>query len=449
VLFIIENEEKLEKFISEFHRSDCILIPMLCDHRDHPVSNYLLLLYIYILNNKNTYLFPINTNDCLNLSIETLQKILITVNNNSSIKYVFDKKQLYSIFDLDDKFVDLKLMEYVSTGQLEINYDELIPVYQFFYRTKSKFKNINRLIPVVKHIELLDMMVDKAMFIINKYKGITFELPFKSMNNIMVPVLAEIEKSRLYVNDEFSNKAIISNNYLYSNYNMFTRTSRPSCTYKGYNLVSIPKESNDRKSIESRFEDEGTLLLFDYDAYHLYLTAEIIGEKFLENPHLVLGRIYFGKNELTEEEYEESKSITWKLLYSGIPKEFLFIPMFKKINDFVNELWTAYKTDGFIYTKHFKRKLKLQSDGYGTPQKLYNYYIQALETENNCLILNELLSYYKNIDAKSKIVLYIYDSILLDMFLGDGINLINETRRILRYPTKIYFGKNYKEMYKI
>ena len=73
------------------------------------------------------------------------------------------------------------------------------------------------------------------------------------------------------------------------------------------------------------------------------------------------------------------------------------------------------------------------------PNKLFNYMIQLMETENNIKILNELLPKIKNYN--SKIILYNYDSFLFDFDVkNDKIDYLKEVKVILeqdgKYPTK-------------
>ena len=79
-----------------------------------------------------------------------------------------------------------------------------------------------------------------------------------------------------------------------------------------------------------------------------------------------------------------------------------------------------------------------------TPQKLFNYYIQSLETESNILILAEI---YKVMQKyRSKLVLYTYDSFLFDFDLADGEIFIKDVIDSIKFPVKVKHGYNYKDM---
>jgi hypothetical protein len=66
------------------------------------------------------------------------------------------------------------------------------------------------------------------------------------------------------------------------------------------------------------------------------------------------------------------------------------------------------------------------------------------------LVLNELLNFLA--DKKSKLVLYNYDSFLLDFSKKDGKNLLKQIKVIIEqdgYPTSCNYGSNYQDMNKL
>ena len=80
--------------------------------------------------------------------------------------------------------------------------------------------------------------------------------------------------------------------------------------------------------------------------------------------------------------------------------------------------------------------------------KLFNYFLQAFETEMNFEILSDALKRLTN--TKSKLVLYTYDSYLLDFCLDDGKQLINEFKNLIEcngaFPSTIAYGLNYNDL---
>jgi len=82
------------------------------------------------------------------------------------------------------------------------------------------------------------------------------------------------------------------------------------------------------------------------------------------------------------------------------------------------------------------------------PNKLFNYILQATETERNIQVISNVIEYLQ--DFKSMLVLYTYDSLLFDFDLDDGGNTVDELIDIIsesgRFPVKIKAGSNYDSM---
>ena len=86
------------------------------------------------------------------------------------------------------------------------------------------------------------------------------------------------------------------------------------------------------------------------------------------------------------------------------------------------------------------------------PNKLFNYMIQLMETEQNIRTLDVLLHDMK--DFKSKMVLYNYDAFLFDFdYKEDGLKYLKEVKKILewdgKFPTRVFMGDNYHDMKEI
>jgi hypothetical protein len=156
--------------------------------------------------------------------------------------------------------------------------------------------------------------------------------------------------------------------------------------------------------------------------------------------HEYLGKLYFSKNELTSEEYQESKKITFKQMYNSIENECKHIPLFKHIAEFVEAMWEEYKRVGFTILPNGRKIIQENAN----PQKLFNYYIQCLETVNNVKKLDKLKKYLQ--DKQSKVLLVVYDSILIDYSAGDGKGTLADIKNILeaeRFRVKAKKGHNY------
>ncbi len=187
------------------------------------------------------------------------------------------------------------------------------------------------------------------------------------------------------------------------------------------------------------------MLEFDFDAYHLRLISRLIDYELPSGSvHEYLGKYYFGKDTLTPEEYQEAKKINFKILYGGIPKEFKNIEFFRLIGEFIEKLWHEWKSKSYVTTYLYKRRMTKERLGEMNPQKLFNYYIQAYETEHNITVIKR----FKKVldDKKTKVVLCTYDSFLFDFDISDGLETLHQIQSAMDIPSKVSVGANYGTM---
>ena len=153
------------------------------------------------------------------------------------------------------------------------------------------------------------------------------------------------------------------------------------------------------------------------------------------------------KTEEKTEQREQSKNITFRLLYGGIDREFLTIPFFRQVNEFVNDIWQQWKTKKYIRTAIDKRVISQEQFPEMNRFKLFNYYLQSLETEFSVRKLAQVLS--KLQDTKTQLILYTYDSLLFDVDMSEAKQLIPELREVLQqgnFPVKCKVGDIYSKL---
>jgi hypothetical protein len=127
-------------------------------------------------------------------------------------------------------------------------------------------------------------------------------------------------------------------------------------------------------------------------------------------------------------------------LYNGVEDRYKGIELFKQIADFIKKMYVDYQEKGYI-TLPNGRLLK-QNDF--SPQKLFNYYVQCLETVNNVKKLTRLKELFK--DRKSSVVLVVYDSILIDYSKEEEKGFLAQIKNVLEedgYRVKAQKGLNY------
>jgi|TARA_R110001592_G_scaffold10155_3_gene53023 hypothetical protein len=322
----------------------------------------------------------------------------------------------------------IKLRSYLQTGK-SVDTDSITTQAHKFIQNKYwNRKDIFDIIPETKHKERLCMLTEK----LSEYElssGLTYD-----KYSELVKVFNTIESKGLYT----------KSGYEFTKYNIYTLTGRPSNSNNGINYAAMNKDDGTRSRFVSRF-DKGLLIELDFDAYHLRLIAELTNYKFgKDSIHKELGRQYFEKENLTEEDYQMSKSMSFRLLYGGIPKNFKKIPFFEGLKDYIFSLWDSYKINGYIETPIYKRRLYKECFEKINPQKLFNYQIQAFETEANVEMMKDLLEKLNNYN--SELVLYTYDSFLIDFDPKDGNDLIKSIKNSLKYPTSVVYGNNYNDL---
>ena len=168
--------------------------------------------------------------------------------------------------------------------------------------------------------------------------------------------------------------------YEYTHYNPLTTTSRPSNTFKGTNYAALKKDDGVRSRFISRFEN-GKLYQLDFDGYHIRLIAKLIGVDIPldKKAHEWLANQY-GKD------LSEAKAITFRQLYGGVEDEYYHIPFFKKTSDYINSLWLDFLRNREVLTPILQRKIKFDENL--NKNILFNYNLQALETESNILFID-------------------------------------------------------------
>ena len=227
----------------------------------------------------------------------------------------------------------------------------------------------------------------------------------------------------------------------YTQYNMFTTTSRPSNTFGGINYAALPKDGDVRKRFISRFEG-GKLYQLDFDGYHIRLIAKLIG---VDIPLDIKAHKWLADQYGAD--LKDAKAITFRQLYGGVQDDYKHIPFFSKTSEYIESLWNEFLRNRLTFTPIMSRKIEIIDSL--NKNKLFNYILQAVETERNILILDKLSNMRQ--DRKSLPILYTYDSILFDVDPSDGDEYILEIKKVMEsdgFPTDVEIGDNYKDMVK-
>ena len=130
---------------------------------------------------------------------------------------------------------------------------------------------------------------------------------------------------------------------------------------------------------------------------------------------------YFAKQ--YDVSYEESKGLSFKFLYGGIPKEIAEnIPFFGEVDKYIKSKWSEYKKNFSVLSDIYNKRIHSDNLSDMNPNKLFNYVLQASETEYNLSILNDINDLL--CEYNTNIILYTYDSVLFDYDIKDGKELL-------------------------
>ena len=434
---ILDHAYEIDAVFDYIKDKKTLLVPILCSPTLHASINSVCAIYIYTQDDIER-IIPIQHTEQLTGFTEHLQRFLQLENI-----FVHDKKAWLQIGG-NANVLDIKTLWWYTYGEAYNESHYPTSAHTFYWRRHPSLLKINNIVPLQQHLAMCQKIRHYAWPMCMNAK---LDDSYLKFNSTYPEVYSQIESNGLCVTDEFRMPDIMTDNFVYSQYNYHTSTGRPSNAFRGFNYAAMNKEDGTRSAFVSRFE-RGALFEMDFDAYHVRLIAKLIGYELpADSIHTYFGKFYFDTKDLDADQYEQSKQITFRLLYGGIDKEFLEIPFFRKVNDFVYELWNKCKQRSYVETPILKRKIYKDSITNITANKLFNYYLQALETEVSTPKLQQVLEYLNGYE--SKLILYTYDSILLDVDYSEAKQILPEIINIMqrgKFPVKCKVGDIYSKM---
>jgi len=438
MFYILETKEQLRKLLK--HRRGgayAELIPG--NYFFHPNLNSTLAVYIRPLEMDEGYILPISHPDGLGLERDLVKKVLFEFDH----VYVWDKKEWLYHFVLPN-LMDLQLITALEKYE-RIELPGLPKTVTSYYGKYSGRPDINKMIPLTKLYERCENNFESIKGLLS----LPIDESFNFYNNTATNVFYLIEQSGLRVtyqsfvnlfkptNPDYN----VSENIAYTYYNLYNTTSRPTNAFNSVNFAAIPHKDEYRQSILPKNDK---FVEFDFDGYHLRLLCNEIGYELTEeSAHKQMARMYFGKDEITDEEYKQAKQMNFQAIYGNIPDQYKDLEIFQKVQEYIDYKWSEFKGIGYVRCPISKRKYTEDLKDMN-PAKLMNYIMQNLETSNNILILKDVLKYLRG--KKTKIALYTYDAILFDYDEEDGDSLLTELESIMsrdgKFPVHYKFSNN-------
>ncbi len=416
MFWLVESKEQLNRFKNSSYKEAFIeVIPY--NNRVHPIKNEVCAVYIRPLQSTKGFIIPISHSEASSVHIDDVKHIISQYNSI----YVRDKKEFLHYFILKTLYdITLNSPPYIQ---------EYTQTHSYFYSKMGEKKDLNRIIPIVKHYEYCEKLFNDLKPRIDE--------PINNFYNEKTSVVFNaIERSGIRIDrEEFQSRFHdIDGEYAYTQFNFKTLTGRPSNRFKGVNYAAINKDNGDRKSFIPRND---TLLELDISAYHPTLLSHLLGYEFGSNDiHMAFAKMY-------GVEYAKAKELTFKQMYGGVFDQYKDLEFFKKMQVYTDDLWARFQNEGSIecpVSKHVFKKEELHDM---KPQKLLNYVLQNLETATNVRILWEIFKILKG--RNTKLVLYTYDSFLFD-FDDSEREIIREILNVFKI-NKLQIKHSYGETY--
>lgn len=426
-MILIEHDSQLDSLKDKQFK---LVVPVWSTPRGHewgfPVSFY------YLRDEQDEYVVNLRHIDAA------------TVSEFDITKYVGEDTYVLGSRYLDTKGLDYEWAYFESFGAPFTFFDFVSSVYRTY---RTEYTELNDCVPLIKWVERFrELPMPPA------------PKPWYRQYTNAIHILGQIEKSGVRVDEtrvigEWNvRKEYIHGGCLYTKYNPYTVTGRPSNRHLRVNWSALNKSDGSREIVRTRF-DGGSLIQFDFESFHIRLIGKLVEYQFPEgktaHEHLA---DWYACTVVADAPYgnvdrETAKGITFKYLYGGLDEAGYKIPFFKKVDEYIKSLYRNFVMTGNIKTPLFGREINFKRIEDPTEQKVFNYFLQALETEVNYHKMEQLMHWFDGL--QSKIVLYTYDAFLIDAHPSEREGVLREVRRVLEqggFPTKISEGTDYANL---
>ena len=403
--WLVENEEQLNVLINSGYKKAFIeVIPY--NDTIHPVLNHVSLVYIRPIEASKGFMVCITHSESLN-ALNTRVNELI---DKFEVLYCRDKKETLHYFP------NKTLYDITPPPHTYIR--PSTPTHDLYYSKHKDNHELNLIIPIVKHYELCEIIFGDLKANINRKKT-KYDDFFNSRVSV---VFNAIERNGIRIhNDTFSEYFHeVDGEYVYTQFNLKTTTTRPSNKFKNVNYAALNKENGCRKSFIPR---NNRFVEIDISAYHPSLASRLINYDFADiDIHAHFATLY-------NVDYKKSKELTFKQLYGGVFENYRHLEFFQGIEKYVGEMWRKFESDGFVECKISGYRYEKENLQNMNPQKLFNYLLQNLETSMNVRILWDMCGILRK--CKTKLVLYTYDSFLFDLDNSEE-GILEEIREVFK-----------------
>ena len=412
--WLIEDIEHIETICRIRHQVAYVdIIPS--SHNLHPVENSICAIYLRFENDNKGYIISINHSETINFDLEVVERVLNSIEKIN----VRDRKEFLHYFPIKHC--------YQHSPSPHTYIPQLTQAHTQLYSRYPSIQNLNTIVPIVKHYEICEQ------------NYVNFKGDINPFYNKAALVFNQLERAGIKVDrtlfEQYFDKEV--NEFIYTQYNLNTLTTRPSNAFGGINFSALDKNNGERECFIPRND---IFIEMDISAYHPTLLGNLLHYTFDSSDiHGSFAKMY-------GVDYAKAKEITFQQLYGGVWKEYKELEFFRKVIEYTDSLWDEFQHNGFIKCpisdhKFFKSELKNMN-----PQKLLNYVLQNLETANNVCILYEIFKILRG--KNTKLVLYVYDSFLFDVDDNEK-ELLEQIAKVINDKNlqfKVKTGTNYNNI---
>src|SRR6056300_985779 len=386
MFWLIENKEQFEVLKNSGFKEAFVEV-ITNNPYQHPTQNSIIGFYVRPIQGHKGYLLPISHPECENLFED---EVYLYLKGLETI-YVRDKKEFlhYTIFK---QLVDIPLGSppYILPQTT---------AHTTLYRRFPDLLTVNQLVPITKHYEVCEQVYDDLEHRVN-----TTVNPF--YNDKVTLVFNAIERNGIKIDKNEFEKHFhpVENDVVYTSYNYKTLTTRPSNKFGGVNYAALSHKDGSRKSF---IPHNDIFVEFDISAYHPTLAAMLVDYDFgSRDIHQAFADMY-------KVDYAKAKELTFKQLYGGVFDNYKDLPFFKATSEYIRTTWETFQIEGVITCPISNYEYKRDELENMNLQKLFNYILQNMETSLNVEVLFRIFKLLKG--RNTKLVLYTYDSFLLDV----------------------------------
>ena len=386
MFWLIEGKDRFKEFCNRgFEEAFVEIIPS--NHHQHPIENSICAFYIRPLKESKGYILPVSHGECLNLYED---EVYLELKKFKKI-YVRDKKEFLHYTILKQLYdVTLNSPPYIPP---------ITQAHNFIYRNHAEREDTNAIVPITKHYEVCEQIYNdlehRILEPVNKFYNDRVSLVFNAIERSGIKINPILFSEHFYKTDA---------DRVYTQYNYKTLTTRPSNKFNGVNYAALSHKDGSRAAF---IPSNDKFVEYDISAYHPTLASRLVDFDFGNDD------IHQSFADMYGVSYKEAKELTFKQLYGGVFKQYEHLEFFQRTSEYIRIIWEEFQEEGKLVcpiSNYVFEKDKLEDMN---PQKLFNYVLQNLETATNVRILWEILKILKG--RNTRIVLYTYDSFLLDV----------------------------------